>query len=50
MTLTSLFYCLLTHPDVYAKLREEIDKYYPAGEPASDTKHHREMPYLQATM
>ena len=42
--LTSLTYLLPTHPDVYEKLQVEIDKFYPAGEDALDTKHHRDMP------
>ncbi|RDX51365.1 cytochrome P450 [Lentinus brumalis] len=45
MTMTNVFYCLLTHPEAYAKLQAEIDKFYPAGEPASETKHHRDMHY-----
>ncbi|KAI0755286.1 high nitrogen upregulated cytochrome P450 monooxygenase 2 [Daedaleopsis nitida] len=48
--LTSLFYCILTHPEVYAKLQAEIDKYYPPGEDALSTKHHRDMPYLTAVI
>ena len=48
--ITSLFFLLMTHPDRYAKLQGEIDKYYPRGEDAADTKHHRHMPYLHAVM
>ena len=48
--LTSLTYLLLTHPDAYEKLQAEIDKFYPAGEDALNTKHHRDMPYLTAVM
>nr|VWO97610.1 Exopolygalacturonase (ExoPG) (EC (Galacturan 1,4-alpha-galacturonidase) (Poly(1,4-alpha-D-galacturonide)galacturonohydrolase) [Ganoderma boninense] len=44
-TLTSLFACLFAHPEVYEKLQEEVDKYYPPGE-ALHTKHHRDMHYL----
>ena len=25
--LTSIFFCLLTHPDVYSLLREEVDRF-----------------------
>lgn len=50
MTMTNVFYCLLTHPEAYAKLQAEIDKFYPAGELASETKHHRDMHYLHAVM
>ena len=48
--LASIVYCLLTHSDVYEKLQQEIDKYYPPGENALDIKHHRDMPYLTAVM
>ena len=48
--LTSIFNCLLTHPGTYAKLQEEVDRFYPAGEDAFSTKHHRDMLYLQAVM
>ena len=48
--LTSIVYCLLKHPDVYARLKAEMDKFYPAGADALDTKHHRDMPYLTAVM
>ena len=48
--LTSLVYCLLTRADVYARLQAEVDKFYPAGEDALSTRHHREMVYLNAVM
>ena len=48
--MTSLFHCLLTHPEAYARLQEEVDRFYPAGEDAFSTKHHRDMHYLQAVM
>ncbi|KAM5536736.1 hypothetical protein V8D89_009575 [Ganoderma adspersum] len=44
-TLTSLFACLFEHPEMYERLQEEVDKYYPPGE-ALHTKHHRDMHYL----
>ncbi|KAM5536735.1 hypothetical protein V8D89_009574 [Ganoderma adspersum] len=50
IALTSITYCLLAHPDVYARLQAEIDKFYPAGENALDPKHHRDMPYLTAVI
>ncbi len=50
VALTSIFYCILTNPAVYATLLAEVDKYYPPGEDASVTTHHRNMPYLQAVM
>ncbi|KAM5536745.1 hypothetical protein V8D89_009584 [Ganoderma adspersum] len=48
--LTSVTYCLLTHPDAYAHLQAEIDRFYPAGEDALSPKHHRDMPYLTAVI
>ena len=48
--LTSLFFCILTHPDAYARLQEEVDRLYPAGEDIFDTKRHRDMRYMQAVM
>ncbi len=50
LTMTSVFYLLLTHPEAYTKLQEEIDTSYSPGEPDAGTKHHREMPYLHAVM
>ena len=50
IALTSIAYCLLAHPDVYARLQAEIDRFYPAGEDALDSKHYRDMPYLSAVM
>ena len=47
---TSLFFLIMAHPDKYAKLQEEVDRHYPLGEDASDTKHHKNMPYLQAVV
>lgn len=47
-TLTSVFACLLAYPEVYEKLQEEVDKFYPPGE-ALHTKH-QEMHYLTAVM
>ncbi|KAI1782296.1 cytochrome P450 [Ganoderma leucocontextum] len=44
-TMTSLFACLFAHPEMYERLQEEVDKYYPPGE-ALHTKHHRDMHYL----
>ncbi|PIL25572.1 cytochrome P450 [Ganoderma sinense ZZ0214-1] len=48
--MTSIFNCLLTHPEMYARLQEEVDRFYPAGEDAFNTKHHRDMHYLQAVI
>ena len=48
--LTMLIFCLLAHPDVYARLQAEVDRFYPPGEDPLATQHHREMPYLNACM
>lgn len=48
--LSNLFFALLTHPDTYARLKAEVDLYYPPGEDALNTKHHADMPYLNAVM
>ena len=48
--LTSIIFCLLTNPDVYSLLREEVDRFYPRGEDAFATKHHASMPYMHAIM
>ncbi|PIL26706.1 cytochrome P450 [Ganoderma sinense ZZ0214-1] len=50
IALTSVACCLLAHPDVYARLQAEIDRFYPAGEDALDTTHYRDMPYLTAVI
>ena len=48
--LTNLIYLLLRNPSEYKRLQAEIDKYYPAGDNALDTKHHQNMPILNAVM
>ena len=45
--LASLFFYLLSYPEKLAKLREEIDRFYPPGEPLS-SKYFQEMIYLDA--
>ena len=45
--LSSLFFYLLRSPEKLAKLREEIDRFYPQGEAVS-SKHFQEMGYLDA--
>ena len=48
--LTSIFFCLFTHPNTYASLQDEVDKFYPKGEDSLITKHHQDMVYLHAVM
>ena len=45
--LSSLFFYLLCNPEKLAKLREEVDRFYPPGEMLS-SKHFQEMNYLDA--
>ncbi|KAI0821898.1 high nitrogen upregulated cytochrome P450 monooxygenase 2 [Trametes gibbosa] len=48
--LTSIFFCLLTHPEAYRRLREEIDRFYPPGEDPCNLQHHLDMHYLSAVI
>ncbi|KAI0355856.1 high nitrogen upregulated cytochrome P450 monooxygenase 2 [Trametes cingulata] len=48
--LTSLFFCLGTHPAAYKRLQAEIDRFYPPGEDPCDARHHRDMHYLTAVI
>ncbi|KAI0772249.1 cytochrome P450 [Irpex lacteus] len=48
--LSAAFWCMLTRPEVYKKLREEVDKYYPPGEDATSAEHHPSMVYLEAVI
>lgn len=48
--LSAAFWCMMTRPEVYKKLREEVDKYYPPGEDATSAEHHPSMVYLEAVM
>jgi len=45
--LSSLFFYLLCNPEKLARLREEIDRFYPPGESLS-SEHFQEMSYLDA--
>ena len=49
-TLTSVFSCLLGNRDAYDKLEAEVDRFFPPGEDALSTKHHKDMHYLTAVM
>ena len=48
--LTSFFYCLLAHPEVYANLLSEVDNSYSDGETTLNTARHEKMPYLDAVL
>ena len=48
--MSNIFYFVLSHPEVYERLRAEVDRYYPAGEDALDPKHYAEMVYMDAVM
>ena len=48
--LTAAFWCMLTRPQVYERLREEVDKFYPPGEDSTSPEHHPRMVYLEAIM
>lgn len=48
--MSSLFWFLMTHPECYRRLQEEIDTVYPPGEDAMDTSKHEELKYLNAVM
>ena len=49
-TIVNVFYLLLQHMDKYRQLQAEVDKFYPAGEDALDSKHYVDMHYLDAVM
>lgn len=48
VTLTNVFYFLLTHPDEMQRLREEIDAAIPQGPEYPDTSLLAKLPFLQA--
>jgi cytochrome P450 len=51
--LGNVFYNILANPEVYARLREEIDTYFPPGEmehAVVDSTKLAVMPYLNAVM
>ena len=48
--LSNLFWCIIQRPDMYKKLRAEVDHYYPPGEDSLDGKYVNDMPYLEAVM
>ena len=48
--LSNLFWCVLQQPEIYKRLREEVDKCYPPGEDSLDGKFINDMPYLEAVV
>lgn len=48
--LSNAFWCLLSHPDCYKRLQEEVDCYYPSGADALNPKHYPKMVYLDAVL
>ncbi|THH31228.1 hypothetical protein EUX98_g2944 [Antrodiella citrinella] len=48
--LSSVMYLLAKYPEVYKKLQQEVDKFYPPGEDALDNKYYVEMRYLEAVI
>ncbi|KAI0355826.1 high nitrogen upregulated cytochrome P450 monooxygenase 2 [Trametes cingulata] len=48
--LTSIVFCLLTHPEAYKRLQKEIDQFYPPGDDPCDMQHHPKMHYLTAVI
>ncbi|KAI0086944.1 cytochrome P450 [Irpex rosettiformis] len=50
IVLSALFWNILYQPEVYKRLREEVDKFYPSGEDSTSTEHHPQMAYLEAVI
>ncbi|GJE95941.1 cytochrome P450 [Phanerochaete sordida] len=50
MILSNVFWQLLQHPQYYKQLQTEVDRYYPAGENAYDTKNYDKMVWLDAVL
>ncbi|THH30119.1 hypothetical protein EUX98_g4052 [Antrodiella citrinella] len=50
IVLSNTLFAVLRNPDVYSKLKAEVDLYYPPGENACDTQHYAKMVYLDAVM
>ena len=48
--LAHLWYLFLRNPDVYKRLREEVDATFPPGDDPMDFSRHADMPYLNACM
>lgn len=48
--LSNIMWCLMNNLQARAKLREEVDKYYPPGESTLNSIYHPQMRYLEAVM
>ncbi|KAI0795685.1 cytochrome P450 [Abortiporus biennis] len=49
-SLSNILYYLCRYPEVYKKLQDEVDEFFPSGEDAFDTKQYHKMTYLDAIM
>ncbi|KAH8101527.1 cytochrome P450 [Cristinia sonorae] len=49
-SLNATIHLLISHSSAYKRLQEEVDRFYPPGENAVDTRYHSEMPYLDAVI
>ncbi|KAF9255163.1 cytochrome P450 [Marasmius fiardii PR-910] len=50
-SIANVFWCLLSHPECYKKLRAEVDREYPPGtDPLLDTARHGNLKYLNACL
>ena len=48
--MSNILFCLLTHPEAYARLQAEVDAFYPPDEDSLSPVHHPKMVYLDAVM
>ncbi|KAL4246842.1 Cytochrome P450 superfamily protein [Abortiporus biennis] len=48
--LTVALYFLLKNQDAYRRLQAEVDKFYPQGEDPLDSKHYKDMEFLEAVI
>ncbi|KAF7310178.1 hypothetical protein MIND_00391400 [Mycena indigotica] len=52
MTLSTFVWCMLTHPDVYARVQAEVDAVYPDrdGDALFEAERHDDLPFLTASL
>ncbi|KAF7292063.1 hypothetical protein MIND_01232400 [Mycena indigotica] len=48
MALNAFMWCILAHPDIYARAQAEVDAVYPEGEGMLSSDRHAELPFLNA--